>query len=77
MRLMRDSPLPSKAVRKLKAEIKLELEYIRGNPMKSRVHYTKPFITELELEYATNAARNGWGCDCYKLVVTTTTSKTL
>jgi len=59
MRLMRDSPVPSKAVRRLKAEVKLELEYIRGNPLKSRVHYTKPYITELEVEYATDAARNG------------------
>lgn len=59
MRLMRDSPLTSKAVRRLKAEVKLELEYIRGNLMKSRVHYTKPSITDLEVEYATDAARNG------------------
>ena len=27
----------------------------------SRIHYPKPFITELEVAYATDAARNGWG----------------
>lgn len=73
---MRDSLLPSKAVRRLKAEVKLELEYIRGNPMKSGVHYTKPSITELEVEYATDAARNG-GKKCYQLVVTIITLETL
>ena len=31
----------------------------------SRIHYTKPSITELEVEYATDAARNGWGENCY------------
>ncbi|MDP2787647.1 MAG: hypothetical protein Q8O79_06185 [Pseudomonadota bacterium] len=29
--------------------------------MKPRIHYTKPSITDLEAEYATDAARNGWG----------------
>ena len=29
--------------------------------MKPRIHYTKPSITELEVAYATDAARNGWG----------------
>ncbi len=29
--------------------------------MTSRIHYTKPSITELEVGYATDAARNGWG----------------
>lgn len=33
--------------------------------MKSRILYTKPSITELEVEYATDAARNGWGDQCY------------
>ena len=28
---------------------------------KPRIYYTKPSITELEVEYATDAARNGWG----------------
>jgi perosamine synthetase len=27
----------------------------------SRIYYTKPSITELEVAYATDAARNGWG----------------
>jgi perosamine synthetase len=39
------------------------------NPtMKSPIHYTKPSITELEVEYATDAARNGWGDQCYAYI---------
>ena len=34
----------------------------------SRIHYTKPSITELEVEYATDAARNGWGERCYDYI---------
>jgi perosamine synthetase len=30
-----------------------------------RIHYTKPSVTELEVGYATDAARNGWGEHCY------------
>lgn len=33
--------------------------------MTSRIYYTKPSITELEVSYATDAARNGWGEHCY------------
>jgi perosamine synthetase len=33
--------------------------------MKSRIYYTKPSITEREVAYATDAARNGWGERCY------------
>ncbi len=29
--------------------------------MSSRIYYTKPSITELEIRYATDAATNGWG----------------
>ncbi|HHI71837.1 MAG TPA: DegT/DnrJ/EryC1/StrS family aminotransferase [Rhodobacteraceae bacterium] len=36
--------------------------------MKSRIAYTKPSITELEVEYATDAARNGWGPRCYEYI---------
>lgn len=36
--------------------------------MKTRIHYTKPSITEKEVEYATDAARNGWGDLCYKYI---------
>lgn len=36
--------------------------------MESKVHYTKPSITEREIEYATDAARNGWGEHCYDYV---------
>ena len=27
----------------------------------SRIAYTRPSITDLEVDYATDAARNGWG----------------
>jgi len=36
--------------------------------MKLRIHYTKPSITELEIRYATDAARNGWGEHCYAYI---------
>lgn len=36
--------------------------------MKSRIHYTKPSITELEVRYATDAATNGWGERCYDYI---------
>jgi perosamine synthetase len=36
--------------------------------MKERIYYTKPSITELEVEYATDAARNGWGDRCYEYI---------
>lgn len=36
--------------------------------MKSRIHYTKPSITELEIRYATDAAANGWGDRCYEYI---------
>jgi perosamine synthetase len=36
--------------------------------MKPRIPYTKPSITELEVDYATDAARNGWGEHCYEYI---------
>lgn len=36
--------------------------------MKSRIPYTKPSITELEVAYATEAARYGWGERCYEYI---------
>jgi len=36
--------------------------------MKSRIYYTKPSITELEVAYSTDAARNGWGDRCYEYI---------
>ena len=36
--------------------------------MKSRIYYTKPSITDLEVAYATDAARNGWGERCYEYI---------
>ena len=36
--------------------------------MKSRIYYTKPSITELEIRYANDAATNGWGEKCYEYI---------
>ncbi len=36
--------------------------------MKTRIYYTKPSITELEIRYATDAAANGWGDQCYEYI---------
>lgn len=36
--------------------------------MKSRIFYTKPSITELEVKYASDAAANGWGDRCYEYI---------
>ena len=36
--------------------------------MKHRIPYTKPSITELEVGYSTDAARNGWGERCYEYI---------
>lgn len=34
----------------------------------SRICYTKPSITELEIRFATDAATNGWGDHCYEYI---------
>ncbi len=34
----------------------------------SRIYYTKPSITDLEIRYATDAAANGWGDRCYEYI---------
>jgi perosamine synthetase len=34
----------------------------------AKIYYTKPSITELEVGYATDAARNGWGEHCYEYI---------
>ncbi len=36
--------------------------------MKPRILYTKPSITDLEVKYATDAAANGWGDQCYAYI---------
>lgn len=36
--------------------------------MKPRIFYTKPSITDLEVKYATDAAANGWGDNCYNYI---------
>ncbi len=36
--------------------------------MKPRIFYTKPSITDLEVSYATDAAENGWGDQCYAYI---------
>ncbi|HEY0197181.1 MAG TPA: DegT/DnrJ/EryC1/StrS aminotransferase family protein [Rhodanobacter sp.] len=35
---------------------------------KSRIFYTKPSITQKEIDYATDAAANGWGEHCYDYI---------
>jgi perosamine synthetase len=35
----------------------------------ARIHYTKPSITDVEIAYATDAAANGWGPNCYNYLV--------
>lgn len=37
--------------------------------MSQRIAYTRPSITEHEVGYATDAARNGWGAQCYDYIV--------
>ncbi len=34
-----------------------------------RIPYTKPSITELEVQYASDAAMNGWGERCYDYII--------
>ncbi len=36
--------------------------------MSNRIRYTRPWITELEVTYATDAAKNGWGERCYEYI---------
>ena len=36
--------------------------------MRSKIHYTKPSITDLEVKYAADAAANGWGEHCYEYI---------
>lgn len=36
--------------------------------MSTRIYYTKPSITALEVRYATDAAANGWGDQCYDYI---------
>ncbi len=37
--------------------------------MNKKISYTKPSITELEIRYATDAATNGWGENCYDYII--------
>jgi len=36
--------------------------------MRQKIHYTKPSITALEVNYAKDAAENGWGEKCYDYI---------
>ena len=36
--------------------------------MASRIFYTKPSITSLEVKFASDAAQNGWGDECYAYI---------
>lgn len=40
-----------------------------GAGVKPPICYTKPSITDLEVAYASDAARNGWGGRCYEYIV--------
>ena len=35
---------------------------------KERISYSKPSITDLEVNYATDAAKNGWGKKCFEYI---------
>ena len=37
--------------------------------MNRKIFYTKPSITELEIQYVTDAAANGWGENCYDYII--------
>jgi perosamine synthetase len=39
-----------------------------NSPIARQIPYTLPSITELEVAYATDAARNGWGEQCYAYI---------
>lgn len=39
-----------------------------SNMETSRIYYTKPSITDLEVRYAFDAAANGWGHRCYEYI---------
>ena len=39
-----------------------------GEKKKSNIPYSVPSITELEVKYATDAAKNGWGNKCYEYI---------
>jgi perosamine synthetase len=41
---------------------------VTASSEKPRIPYTKPSITELEVAYAIDAARNGWGERCYEYI---------
>ena len=36
--------------------------------MKNNIPYTKPSITALEINYASDAIQNGWGAKCYEYI---------
>ncbi len=36
--------------------------------MKNRIHYSKPTITDLEVKFIKDAAKNGWGSKCYEYI---------
>ena len=36
--------------------------------MDKNIPYSKPSITDLEVELASDAAKNGWGVNCYKYI---------
>jgi perosamine synthetase len=37
-------------------------------PTRTRIHYTRPSITEREIDYVADAVRHGWGPRCYEYI---------
>lgn len=37
--------------------------------MMKKIHYTKPSISDLEIKYANDAVKNGWGEKCYDYII--------
>lgn len=65
VRVGRPFPGSSRLIAVLPAPTVIKLN---RRPMKPRILYTKPSITELEVRYAADAAANGWGDKCYEYI---------
>jgi perosamine synthetase len=63
----RDGLMSKDALSHLQGEI-LNGDTSIDEAVNPRICYTKPSITELEVAYATDAARNGWGDRCYEYI---------
>jgi len=52
----------------MEREVRYRYPSFGGHMNNKKIHYTKPSITDLEVSYATDAARNGWGEKCYEYI---------